>query len=1478
MLAGVGVLLALAFAGAAVVLQGERLGRLVTGRLGLLAGKLEVRAISWSPRVLLDLVTDRPTRLELDGVRLFDPEGTLVLNIPHLSARIPPRSALGLKVRVTDMTVSAGSFWRFAEMKSGSIGFTAALKVKDEPPPPPDAPPSAFRLELEPARLLGLTAQFDFPGAWALELRACRAQASVVMDGDFLGWAVKGLRADGGYLGILDNERLPFDVVEVAEVSTTREWANDIHLDITGARTGRSTLRARGVFTHIYDDAPPGIEMRGVFEEAGDALTALAARHVDGLTLSGTGARLELHLFDSFKRLHIDGQLSRLDARWGDRRALGISTRLRFVAGPVLEAHADDLTFAAPEGGRARFQLSLRGDEARVQARFERLAVAGYLPPSLRRSAGGTLEGRFDASGNLTRRRLTLHVPQLRLSRESNQPGLPRWVSMAGDAHASPEAVSTEALTIDVPGASARLEGRIELARRLFSLALRLAANDLPTLLPQLGAPPLARAADVTLQAGGALDDPRVDGRALVREVGLRSDAPTRRLPELEARFGFRRGTAELRSLRGPAFGGMLSAQGTATLFRGTLSHPLAEPRFAVELHGRQLSLAQMLGLSFLSGDISFDAKATGRPKALDAQVTLPSGTTLLVYGQRFRLDEVDLALTGDRVTLKPLRIARAEGGAAELAGVYDLRTSDVDATVAVAGVPLSALPEVPALAPLGGSANLQLHVTGNSSNPAIDGELQLRQVKARGLVLGDARVVFTAAPGGGVLANGELFGRFRLAAQTALTPRGPRVHAALSFDRLAIEGLVPELARAAGGHGVLTGTVTADLQPEQPLAVDVRLSELAVHIGRPTSEAGVRARDVSIRNQSDIHATLLGERIHLDPATLASDGGELQVSGDLAGDAVTADARGHLDLELLQPFLASTLSRISGDLTLGVHVDGTRQRPLLRGEISVTAPVHLRAHALDQDITIPSGVIRLDGQSVALSRVVIAMDESRLNIDGSAQLATDFTPRALALDLRGDISARLLAVAAPASVSDAEGRISVEGHLRGDPSRVDARAELKLHDVGLRLRDVAGDIAITEGTVRLEDKTLTVRDLRATIDDQGSIRMGTPGEEPGQVVFSALLPKPVITYVNLPLTGERLHYRVPSVAEIDDLGFALTLAGDPNTGFGVSGDVRVVSGRYVQDFNVQDLVISPRIQESPVHPFYENNPLLENLALDFRVRTVGDSFYVRNNLAPEIHMLMELRVGGTLSEPTIAGTVRPTDGRFRLLGLRGDFDLVSNVNYITFVETKSLERGETPEVNFEAQSLVTDNAGVDHTVSMRISGPINQMRIDLSTDRGLDRNQTLLLLLSGQGSTDFARLGTTGNATIGANVQSSTAFIGQVTRDTVSNLVEPYIDDTLKLLTGDKVNLRPTIGADGFEVRATARPSRRFRLQLSYLRGFQSQRRWNADGNLWLADYLSLRSFWQQLTLQPQQGITEQFNSLNLELSVDYPIRWPMP
>ena len=177
--------------------------------------------------------------------------------------------------------------WPSGTRSAFSPGFAAALRRRRRPRPRPRRPAtgSGFVFQIVNAELAGLDAEFDFPGAWGLLLRDIHAPASLLLEGAFVGWDLQKLVArKGGYLRILDDV-LPFDHVEVARVATTREWPDNIFLDVAAARTGRSTLTAQGdVHRHLRvraearrsSECASGIDMHAEFSDAAPALAAVA--------------------------------------------------------------------------------------------------------------------------------------------------------------------------------------------------------------------------------------------------------------------------------------------------------------------------------------------------------------------------------------------------------------------------------------------------------------------------------------------------------------------------------------------------------------------------------------------------------------------------------------------------------------------------------------------------------------------------------------------------------------------------------------------------------------------------------------------------------------------------------------------------------------------------------------------------------------------------------------------------------------------------------------------------------------------------------------------------------------------------------------------------------------------------------------------------------------------------------------------------
>jgi autotransporter translocation and assembly factor TamB len=1477
-------LCALLVAAAVVVLQGETLAAVVRKVIPPLKGKIELRAAHWRARALVDLLTNRPTPITVDGLRFVDPEGTVVLDVAHLETRVPLRSALKGKIYLHDLTLSPASLWRFGTMRDKpGIGFVevfvpasraeppAVPAVPTLPPPRPPPDPDPFVFKIVNVDLAGLNAVFDFTG-WGFELRNMHGLGSLDIDGEFVGWEAHHLTAREGSSLRITHEVLPFDHVEVSRAGTTRDWPDHIFMDLQAARTGRSSLKARGFYTHIYgyrgarDD--PGIDMTATVTEAADAVGAVMAAHgIPGFRVSGKGTRLDVTLGDIFDKLKVTAVLSGLDVGFGRYEARGLALKGKMNLDDPLRVSLSDLSFSAPGGGKLFIGASLTGTAVETRWRFDRFATAGYLPSALHQLAAGRLSGRLSLSGDFgAHKKLAVQVAGLDFARSRGH-ALPPSVQVTGHASASGGRLFTEGIRIAVPGADAELRGEVQLARRLVSIGLRASTSDLPQLLSSLGVQPLARGAALSVQVDGKLAAPQAHGEVVLHGIGI---AGLPEVPQLATRFRLEDGILHVDTSSPEAYGGRLEGHGQMKVFEGTLAHLAHAAPVSFRLEGHDVELALLMALGWASGKISFVATATGPLDHLRAHVEIPAGSTVQVFGAPWELRGIDVDLDERSVVVRTAQLGRASGARIAVEGRMEFGGS-MAWRLALHDVAIEGLPGLAGLA--SGRLSADLTAGGTLARPALAGTISLAGVTVRGTRLGDGHLVLEPLGNAGVTLKGNLFHRLDVQASASFGSAGPRVSAQVAFQGLALEDLLPELVALGDGRGRASGRISLELHPDGPLTVEARLSELEASIIR-RSDDGASQR-IWFRNAGDLHGVLVGDHLVLDEARLVTDGGEFRIKGELAGQAVRGSLAGHLDLDLLQPFLQKEVRKLTGDLSVELAVAGTTTRPDLQGTLAIEHPVVVRPVAFASEVTVPSGRMRFEGRNVALDDLAITVDDATLTLRGRARYDERFTPTSFDLDAAGELSARVIEALAEQAVSDASGRLKLRAHVGGTPADPRVNAHVELGAMEMHLRNLGRLLNIEGGTIDLDNKELVLRNVKTRVDDQGRLYVGAGADGPGRVVIKSLFPRPQLGAVDVPIKGEHLSYRIPGTAEIDDVGFSLGLTGDPEEGLELGGEVLIASGRYVQDFAVQDLVLKPRFHESSARPFWEGQPWLEQLALDLRVRSVGDTFVVQNNLAPELYMILDLHVGGTLSEPRLAGNIRPTDGRFHILGLRGDFELVPNANHVAFVETKSIADGDTPELNLEAQNMVPDSAGNEHNVRIRITGPIGQAAIDLSSDDGLDRNQALMLLVSGR----LGRDGSTQSTSAAAGARGSD-LAGQISRDTVSSLVEPYIDDTLQLLTGRQLNLRPTVGADGFELKLSWRYSRKIDAQLSYLRGFQSdaQQRYRAEANVWVVDYFTLRGFYQRLTLSPQQGITEDISSLNAELTLDFPLRFSRP
>ena len=1241
-------LIALGLLAASVILQGPRLGHLIQSALPENRGKIEIGGVTWSLRALGDIVTDTPSPITLDGLRILDPEGTVVLDVPHLEARVKLKTLIKGSFSIHDLHVGKAS-WRFAQMNEGTeIGFLAALAPKEAPPPPPVTPdkaksgPGSF-FQIASAELGDLTAVFDFPGVWGLELRHAHATASLIQSAVDPAHPIFGFDAGpvvaegGGWLRVLDNQ-LPFDRVAITRVATTQQRPDDIFLDLEAADTGHSRLIGKGFFTGIYGPtSQPGIDFHAQFVDAGDALGAVAAgKKIEGLVVGGHGASARIDLTEPFAKLKVAAAFRGLDVQFGDYGARQIGFDLGFDGG----AGAVDvkrLQLDAPGGGRLNLDAHLRIDtlELRLDARLRDLRTDSYLPPALRAMGGGRLSGRLVARGDIGAKTVQVNELDFRLVR-SRAGSLPPSVRVHGDARLSPKRVDTSGLVVEVPGATATAKGQLDLDRRLIKAGLTVVAFDLARLLGDLGLPPLAKDARIDVSVAGSPTAPSATGEAVIHGLG----AAGRVLPELKARFSLREGVARIDSLAGALFGGTLHASGDLRLYEKTTRHMLRAPLVALQIGARDLDLSAIVGSDALAGRLSFDGQARGPLDAVVAELSIPGGTHVRALGDEFDVGPVEIGAAGQRLQIRRLHVAHKGGGTLDVTGSYGLERKDLSIDVVLDRLPLQAMTALAGVGdavPVSGLASARLHITGRPDRPVLAGELTLGDVVARGVKLGNARLTLTptavAAAGprdraggvvGGVQILGDLFDRFHVDASVALGAQGPAIHAVVEFQRVALEALAPEIAALGDGRGLASGRVAVDIEPGQPLAVDLLLQELALSVARVVEGANgeTSVQRVRVAAAKPIHVTVKGQEVVLDEVLLATDGGELRARGRLDGQTGQMDGQmsGHLDLDLLQPFVGAQVDRLAGRLKVEVGVGGTIGKPILHGAIDVINAVTVRPHGLASDLTIGSGSFKLDNDGVQVERLTLTAEGSTMNLSGHAGLGPGFQPEDIRVDMDGDISARLLAYVAPDAVSDTQGTARIRALVRGTLAKPEVRGRIDLGTIDFRVRDLGTEVQVQSGLVEISNGGVVLHNVRVRMDDGGVLVIGASGVRAGEIQFTSLVPF-VPGEVNLPLHGERITYRSAESVEIDDLTFDLDLSGNVDDGFTLGGDVRLVSGRYLQDFKMQQLVLSPRVNESTVRPFYEGKPLLEGLELDLGVRTVGDGFVVQNNIAPEIHV-----------------------------------------------------------------------------------------------------------------------------------------------------------------------------------------------------------------------------------------------------------------
>lgn len=498
-----------------------------------------------------------------------------------------------------------------------------------------------------------------------------------------------------------------------------------------------------------------------------------------------------------------------------------------------------------------------------------------------------------------------------------------------------------------------------------------------------------------------------------------------------------------------------------------------------------------------------------------------------------------------------------------------------------------------------------------------------------------------------------------------------------LTYPKLHLEGSVMQRGAAAG-----------------KVALDVRYGATPLSGVRPSS--------------MQLIATL--NNFQLDPAFVVAGLTGTATNGTLALEGNTAAPHGRGAVEIHNgalskvPFAHFKTTFAWDDRTLRLSPITLDAPPLglfeFPGPLVITIDKGARlagnlGHGLGMDIAYSS-------LSKAWTITKVTLKNPTRNVD----LTVSGTGRNAAWDLhaRGTADAAWLQYF-PDTIREADGAARVDVTMRGNFSQPNYGGTITLLGNRVLLRALPQELARLQGTIALAGKRLLLRDTQGWFGEGPFTLGGWVDIEP---IFT-------ISRYDLALNGRSLLYAAADRswrAEFDANTHLIRTDGKSTL---VSGDVSIVDLRYTKDFRVLEQAGENEAKVARAR-MRDVAAGLDQIRLDVHVVSRGD-IIMRNNAA-EVSLRAQTHVIGTLANPQIQGKIETSEGKLHYFGLTFE---VTNGNvefHAPFAE---------PFVEFRGEQTVGT-----HLVQVLLRGPLDNLRVELSSIPNEDRKNILCLVAYG--------------------------------------------------------------------------------------------------------------------------------------------------
>jgi hypothetical protein len=713
------------------------------------------------------------------------------------------------------------------------------------------------------------------------------------------------------------------------------------------------------------------------------------------------------------------------------------------------------------------------------------------------------------------------------------------------------------------------------------------------------------------------------------------------------------------------------------------------------------------------------------------------------------------------------------------------------------------------------------------------------------------------SALGGGLSITGSLGTAAPYPVELALS--GRRVEVDPFLDLQAMLGLDDPVQAWASG----TVTLRTELTPIKPAPPEVwlELTELVGQVNHRASDGRITPLAIRLKPQNpklrpamsmfvtptsielacrDPKARTAAARTECS-TILETPAGDIVLTGHATDRSVAVTASGDLDLSKLHALLDQRFDYVAGHVRLTASVGGELARPTIEASIDLdpdglwqaneaerTArraaavahqnrpqqplaagenPVVLRPVGSDTVLTAPHGIIKLAYGTIGFTEVLLQVkderhdtDEGDLHVAGNIGLA-GLTPISWSVLLTGKLPGKMLQVFAPQVFAQANGLVEIDGPLvlSGTGRLPAVTGSLLLDHFSLIPRGVRRELTFTTGSIDITTEastdhrtyTVALEDVRGSIDDgQLSNIRGSLSVRDGQLAKAWLQ-----------VNAAGIPFRIPQTLDLVLTANAVTITLDnPTANWRVTGDITVVDGAYLRNFELTDQIQTIGVNSAPSKPFWEEYPTLGSAELDLRLFV--QLFAVRNNVATIEFRSDGLRISGSPRDPRLSGQIRVTHGEFRIPLTLAQF--IRTTGTVDFAENQP---ANNPDLHVQSDADYRDLSGQDHVITVTIGGSLQLPTYDLRTSTGYNKSQTLALLVLGRSQEALRR--SLGDQNLGGDptrvdpsTNPSQGFADQVVKDLAGDWVSGLLGSSLTRLTGlDVLRIEIGFGSIGFHV-----------------------------------------------------------------------------